>query len=91
LGSSRPHHAWLDSGGLDASGRAPWQNTAPEAESIAEPWDNMTAARTHQLLRTNTASTREQIHSAYRHMVTGQSHERERYLSSFGIRVDTGL
>lgn len=41
-----------------------------EAESCAELWDNMTVAHAHQLLGTTAASTREQIRSAFRRMVS---------------------
>jgi hypothetical protein len=41
-----------------------------QMESIAQPWDNMTLARARQLLGTSAASTREQIRSAYRRMVS---------------------
>jgi hypothetical protein len=46
------------------------QNAAQEAEFFAEPWDNMTVAQAHHLLGTTTASTREQVRSAYRRMVS---------------------
>jgi hypothetical protein len=36
-----------------------------EAESLGEPWDNITVANAHRLLGTTTTCTREQIRSAY--------------------------
>jgi hypothetical protein len=70
--------------------RVPRQNAAlHEAESFAQPWDNMTVGRAHQLLGTTTTSSREQIRSAYRRKVSEWHPDRLQYVSEAGRECAT--
>jgi DnaJ-domain-containing protein 1 len=73
-------HSWIPQGWMPEGG--PRQNGGPqEVESIAEPWDSMTVAHAHRLLGVTAASTREQIRSAYRRMVSEWHPDRLQYAS----------
>ena len=68
--SDRISHRWIPQGWMPEG--VPLRNETPQqSESGAQPWDcAMTLPHAHQLLGVTAASTREQIRSAYRRMVS---------------------